>query len=240
MFHAEYKVAAAKYEAVLVEVGDKDPELLPVRLRALKALADLRHHYLSDREGALRAYRAVADLSPGTPAAFEARVAAARLLRDGMGEVETAIAELSAVLEAFPNRPEVPALSIELISLEFRAGHYEDARALAERVASDAKVGVEAQMILGSIHALSGRPDQALAVFRRLLAGALDPTTAARVRFEVGHILETQGRFEEAIAAYEEAQDKMDPDVIEARVSRVKARLANVKGGRGTNTSIRP
>lgn len=242
VFRGEYKDASAKYEAVLVEVGDKDPEQAPVRIRALTALADLRHHYLSDRDGALRAYRAVADLSPGTDAAFDARLAAARLLRDGLADVDNAIAELAAVVDAFPSRPEIPALRIELASLAVRAGHYDDARLHAERAAGDAKVGVDAQVILASLHALGGRPDQALTIFRRLLAGPLEPATAARVRFEVGHLLETQGRFEEAIAAYEEAQgERMDPGVIEARVSRVKARLANAKvGARRAGTSIRP
>jgi len=230
LFRRDYDGAAKIYEAVVVESApdSSDADADGLRIRALMGLAHVRHHFLDDAEGALRAYRAVMESAPGTTLAFDARRDTVRLLRDRMGDVEGAVTELASMIEAYPDRPETPVMRLELASLAFRAGQYSvaeaQARALIDRPA-DSAVRREAKLLLGSVQALGGRSEEALVAFRALLAEPLDAPTQARVRFEIAMCLETLGRLDEAVAAYEQARaGAHDPDVISARADRARAK----------------
>lgn len=230
VFKRDYQAAAKLYEAVVVESSDTDPDAAAVRSRALFALARVRRHYLADPEGALRAYRTLAEQDGGSELAFEARRDMVGLLRDRMGDLERASAELTSLVEAYTHRPEIPTLRLELARLAMQVGRYVAVRAQAEKILegpADAATRREARLLLGSAHVLAEEPSEALEVFGALAREDVDAPTQERVRFEIARCLEMMGRLDEALAAYDEAAEvAKDPSVIELRSARVRAKLA--------------
>ncbi len=237
VFKRDYAEAAKLYEAVVVEASSASDaeaeEVAAVRARALFALARVRRHYLADPEGALRAYRALADQDGGTELAFEARRDMVGLLRDRMGDLERASAELTALVEAYTHRPEIPALRLELARLAMQVGRYVAVRAQAEKILAgpaDEATRREARLLLGSAHVLAEEPGEALEVFGALALENVDAPTRERVRFEIARCLEMMGRLDEALVAYDEALAvARDRSVIEMRAARVRAKLAHAK-----------
>lgn len=243
-FSQQYAAAAKSYEAAVLESEGIEPEAVTVRATALKKLGEVRHLFLADVQGALRAYRAVVEAAPGTELAFDARKAMVQLLRDRLNDPAAAAGELSALLEAFPDHQENALLRLEYARLAFRAGKMRSAIQHSQKLLEipDKAIRQEAALLLASIHRLEGRRGDALALYEGLLAGNLDAKTEAQIRLEAGHCLEALGRFQEAIAAYEGATGAIDRDIVAARVTRVKARLEGNRGqknGRSGPSSIR-
>lgn len=248
LFSQKYLDAAKRYEAVVLETrDDRAPEAVALRGVALKKLAEVRHHFLHDIEGALRTYRAAAELVPGTKDAFDARLAVVQILRDRLGDPATAATELAGLIDAFPDDAAIPGLRLEHARLAFRVGKYPLALSQAQRLVSvdDRTLRIEAGLLIGSIHRLEGRYEQALERYRTLLDDQLDAETRGRTRFELARCLEELGRLDEALEAYALAEaDQVDRDLIAARVSRVKSRIESLKlsaNGRARHggTSIR-
>lgn len=239
VFQRDYAAAARMYEAVVVE-ADADPEAGHIKARALFALARVRRHYLADPEGALRAYRALAEQAGTTELAFEARRDMVGLLRDRLGDLERAFTELTALVDTYRHRPEIPSLRLELARLAMQVGRYVAVRAQAEQILAgpaDHATKREAQLLLGSAHVLAEEPDAALEVFGALAREDVDAPTRERVRFEIARCLEMMGRNEEALVAYDEALvGSRDPEVIRLRAARVRARMLAAKAG---GTSVR-
>jgi tetratricopeptide (TPR) repeat protein len=244
LFEAQYDAAARQYEAAVLEAGEvEDGEVAELRSIALTKLGEVRHLYLQDVQGALRAYRAVVDRAPGSEHAFHARVSIVRLLHDRLQDATGASRELAALIEAFPTRREVPALRMELANVAFRAGRMKLAVQQADRVlgAKDDTLAKDAALLLATIHRIEGRTEAALALYEGVLLRELDPETATRTRLDAAHCLEILSRLDEAMAMYESAkQTGIDRDLIAARMTRVRARLDSTRPTRASDTSIRP
>src|SRR5437016_657422 len=96
VYAQRYSEAVREYESALTTWSDHpDDSSVPLRIKTLQKLGEVRQHYLDDPQGALRAYRSAADLAPGTEDAFEVRLRAARLLRDRLTDASAAAVELA-------------------------------------------------------------------------------------------------------------------------------------------------
>lgn len=259
-YQRHYEAAARTYERLVAETGKTDPRAREIHVASFERLAHLRHHFLGDVDGALRAYRALVELGPEPAVALHARLAIARLLRDRQGELPAALDALREVEATLAQQAppladpafRLDPLRMEIARLAFRLERLDVATAALEAVLSStaevpATVRREALLLASTVHAQDGRPELALEGFFALQAQGLDRETDARVRFEIARCLERLGRFEEALVAYDAALgDAIDAEVIEARATRVRARLTAQRGAvlQGQRiagaTSIRP
>jgi tetratricopeptide (TPR) repeat protein len=251
LFEGHYSEAAHAYELALTALAeDGDGASLGLHGETLAKLGEVRQYYLNDAQGALRAYRAVAELNVEPEEAFRARLSAARLLRDRVGDLTAAESELVRLLDRFPDRPHIGQLRLELAQLAFRIRDYAQARVQAQRVfdSKEASLMAEAGLLLASIHQEDGDMRGALALYGALLKSPLDEVMASRVRFEAAHCTEALGNLEGALRLYEAARaGSFNPDLVEAKLARVQERLdlttralSHVSTGASVTSSIRP
>jgi tetratricopeptide (TPR) repeat protein len=228
LFARKYAEAARQSENALLELNERhDAGGLELRRQTLEKLGEVRHLYLNDAQGALRAYHAAAELSPGTDSAFESRLRVVTILRDRVGDASAAATELGSLIDAYPSRDGVDRLRLEHAQLSFRAGRYQQALESAMRVMKSGKaLEIEAASLVASIHEVEGRTQDALRTYQGMLEMRLPEEMASNIRFEVGHCHEALGDLRSAIEEYQAAQrGSPNPALIEARLARVQARL---------------
>lgn len=229
LFERRYEDAARQFEIVLHECAERqDPEAVTLRRSTLRKLGEIRQYYLNDPQGALQAYRGVAELSAGMPEGFEARLRAVRLLKNRIRDPGRAAEELSALIEAYPTRPELDALRLELGQLSFRARHYKDALAQARGAltSESPRIKLDAAMLVASVHEVQGHVGEALKTYLLIFEMPLEPADSARVRFEVAHCYELLGQLPKALELYQRVlAEGSDAELVNARIARVEKRM---------------
>jgi tetratricopeptide (TPR) repeat protein len=184
-----------------VESYDRALALAPYNAEALcnkgRAL-----HGLDDLAAAVQAYRAALALRPDYTKAW-------RFLGDALAESgATAEAEASFVKALELARDDGETLAA-LAALQERAGRLEEALATAERALA-AQGGPHGGHVRAAVAAARcerrlGRPEAGLARLRAVAARSLDAESRAHVAFELGATLDRLGAYEEAYAAYSDA-----------------------------------
>jgi tetratricopeptide (TPR) repeat protein len=239
LFTRKYVEAARVYENALIETSERrDAEAIELRGAVLAKLGELRHLYLNDPQGALRAYRAAADLSPGTSAAFDSRLAVIALLRDRLNDPAAAANELAALIASFPERDGEGKLRMEHAQLAFRAGRYHEALTSAQQVGkgNDVALKIEAATLIASIHEVEGRTQEALKTYEGMLEMPLGDPLASNIRFEIAHCHEALGDLEGALQHYELAKEgSMNAALIDQRMQHVQARMNAAHAPHDTN-----
>jgi TolA-binding protein len=197
---------AGRYdEAALAftEVRDTFPPLAP------KAQRYVGHCLLwSDRhEQALSAYRALLSSYPGTPDAAEANYWMGMTYLDRANE---SVADLSAALAAFEAQVDGFPLSrksgqalLKLGDVRARFEDYDDAEACYKRAATDyPEAACDALFLRAVLLQQTGKPADALQIFRDLAADPGAESRRKEATFRIGECLRAQELYDEALAHY--------------------------------------
>ncbi|SLN20350.1 tetratricopeptide repeat-containing sulfotransferase family protein [Oceanibacterium hippocampi] len=193
---ADIEDRAGRADAAL-DAARRIADLAPVDADCQIALG-----YAATRAGALgiaeRAYRRALDLEPGSAAAVN-NLAGVLQQRGRAGEAaelfQSIVADDPTNARAWANLALVREMLNDL-------GGARDAAGRALSVQQDQPV---MRLLLAQIDFREGKPAEALDAVETLIAGAADPTVLAEAINLKGHLLDRQGDYDAALAAFKEA-----------------------------------
>jgi tetratricopeptide (TPR) repeat protein len=230
------KGALAAYKAILADLGDGPlpPGDAGIRGKALRFAGDLSYLELGDYPGAIAYYRRIISLSPGSPAAWEARGVIGDIYRDRFKDHLAAIAQYADV--ASSGSPQAPRYQLEVAKGYLALRNWEQARTEA-RILRDKwpkdPVADEATLLTGQAWASQKKDDEALGAFQVLVARDSRPDLRARAFEGQAHIHAQAGRFDRALELYALAlPSHPNPEAIRTNIEAVRDRREKAKTAR--------
>ncbi|MHB1845718.1 MAG: tetratricopeptide repeat protein [Deltaproteobacteria bacterium] len=226
--------ALAAYRDALRRLGPDDgPSARAIRARALAHLGDLCYLDLNDSHCARDAYQRLVDRFPDAPESYEARIHYSELLRDRLGDVPGAIAQLEALVAAYPDRPGADDFQYQVAEGYFGLGDYAqtrtEARALLDRFPQSRR-GPQARFLLASCYELEGRRSDAIAAYEELLDRTQDPELVPRAQLALAKLLELEGQNDRALTTLLEClKGYPDPQTIQREIDRLEGKLARAR-----------
>jgi tetratricopeptide (TPR) repeat protein len=230
------KGALAAYKAILADLGEGP---LPagdaaIRGKALRFAGDVSYLELGDYAGAIAYYRRIISLSPGTPAAWEARAVIGDIYRDRFKDHLAAVAQYADV--AGSASPQAPRFQLEVAKGYLALGNWEqartEARILRDRWPKD-PLADEAQLLTGQAWAAQHKDEEALNAFQVLVAREARPDLRARALEGQAAIHAQTGRFDRALELYALAlPSHPNPDAIRTNIEAVRERREKAKTAR--------
>ena len=230
LYQRRFEEAAGQFELVLHECGDKtDEETRLLRVRTLKKIAELKHFYLSDLDGALRTYRLIMELSPNGDAGYQAHLSVVRLMRSRGTESSAVISEIERLMTKFPSRVNGAEWNLELAEIAFQSARYAatEKHARHAKKSKSLKVRVEASLLLASTQEMQKRFAEAVATYEALQREPNLPDSEKHlIELSIAHCFEKMGQLEKARKLYDQAKSHSnDPDFIALRIERINARI---------------
>ncbi len=222
--------ALAEYEEVLSLLAKKDPHKVRAQMvPALKGAGDLCYLEMRQLPRAVEFYRALANRYPEAPETLDARASLAEILR-GTGDRRGAVAELSALVQAFPQGAEVDRYQYLAAKDYFELGDYDQAilesRVLLTRY-PDSPYADDAQMLIGASLGMQSQREKAIQAYEEVARRWPASDMAPRARYEQAKILEEMGQEEKAVDVLVEAlKTHPDPKGVQMEIARLKKRLA--------------
>ena len=229
----DLKGAMAAYQQLLGTLGEGplQPGQAEVRLKALKAAADVSYLELGDYAGAIAYYRRVISLKPGSAEALEARAVIGDIFRDRFHDRLAAIAQWADV--AASSAPQAPRFQLKVAREYFDLGNTLqarlEARALRDRWPT-APEADEAQLLAGQAWALEKRTEEAMGAFQALVERKPAPELLARALEGQADLQVQNGHLDRALALYEQAlPGHPNPQAIFTDIEAVRRRREAAK-----------
>lgn len=113
----------------------------------------------------------------------------------------------------YPNP--LPEVLAELAGILERLRRTDEAEALADRTLQSSPKCAEAILVRARLHRQKGELSQAEALLKTHLA-SMEKGVRVRAEYELGNILDRQGRFDEAMSAFQSAKSLLVPDAKRA------------------------
>ncbi len=226
-----YPEALASYRDALRRLGEDDgPQARAIRARALFRLGDLCYLDMGDARCAKDAYQRLLDRLPDAPEAYQARVHFSELLRDRMGDVPGAIAQLEALVAAYPDRPGADEFQYQAAEGYFGLGDLAqtrtEARALLERF-PQSKRAPQARFLVASCFELEGDRSEAIAAYQGLIDRTQDPELVPRAQLALAKLLEQEGQDDRALTTLLAClKGYPNPRTIQLEIERLEAKLS--------------
>jgi tetratricopeptide (TPR) repeat protein len=228
--------ALAAYKAILADLGEGP---LPagdagIRGKALRFAGDVSYLELGDYAGAIAYYRRIISLSPGTPAAWEARGVIGDIYRDRFKDHLAAVAQYADV--AASESPQAQRYQLEVAKGYLALANWEqartEARILRDRWPKD-PLADEAQLLTAQAWASQHKDDEALGAFQVLVVREARPDLRARALEGQAAIHAQGGRFDRALELYALAlPSHPNPEAIKTNIEAVRERREKAKTAR--------
>ncbi len=208
-----------------------DDDRSEVRQRILMRAAQLTEMHLSDVHlpEALRYYRTVAEEYRGLPAAYEAGVRIAELLRNRLHDTVHAEEQFLAVAEAFRNQPGIELMLLKAGEAAVDGERLDAARRHAQGLLDghpDSRLVPEALAMLADVNRRAGHLTEAVDQFLTLSQRLAGTPEGARALARAGDCLAEQGDFAHAIARYIESLPlHPDPMAVQRSLDRARKRF---------------
>ena len=170
-FQRQPEEALRQYEEVLSLLSKKDPrKVRELLVPALKGAGDLCFLELKKYPKAIEHYRSLANHFPDAQETLEARSALSDIYR-ALGDRRAAVAELTALVQAFPKGPDVDRYHYQAIKDYFELAEYDqvqvEARVLQERY-PQSPYAAESQMLVAESLVLQGKRPSAVEAYQRV------------------------------------------------------------------------
>jgi len=227
------RAALEKLQKLLASLGE-GPLPAPqaaVRLRALRAAADVAYLELGDYAGAIAYYRRLISLQPGSPEAFEARAIIGDIFRDRFQDRQAAIAQYADI--AAGDAPQAPLFQLRVAREYLELGNAVQARAearvLRERWPASVEAD-EAQLLTAQAWALERREEEGLRAFQALIDRRPAPELVARAQEGKAGLYAQMGKFDRALELYTQALPlHPNPQAILTNIEAVRRRKEAAK-----------
>jgi tetratricopeptide (TPR) repeat protein len=199
------RAALEKLQRLLASLGEgalPGPQAA-VRMRALRAAADVAYLELGDYAGAIAYYRRLISLQPGSPEALEARAIIGDIFRDRFQDRQAAIAQYADI--AASDAPQAPLFQLRVAREYLELGNAEQARAEARALRERWPAGTEAdeaQLLTAQAWALERREDEGLRAFQALIDRRPAPELVARAQEGMAGLYAQLGKFDRALELY--------------------------------------
>jgi tetratricopeptide (TPR) repeat protein len=227
------KGALTAYQQLLGTLGEGalPPGQSEVRLKALRAAADVAYLELGDYHGAIAYYRRVISLKPGSGEALEARAVIGDIFRDRFHDRLAAIAQWADV--AASSAPQAPRFQLKVAREYFDLGNTLqarlEARALRDRWPTAPEAG-EAQLLTGQSWALEKRSEEAMGAFQALVERRPPADLLARAQAGQADLQTQAGHLDRALELYELALlGHPNPQAIRIDIEAVRRRREAAK-----------
>ncbi len=222
------KAALEKLQLLLASLGEGP---LPaaqaaVRLRALRAAADVAYLELGDYAGAIAYYRRLISLHPGSPEAYQARAIIGDIFRDRFQDRQAAIAQYADI--AASDAPQAAAFQLRVAREYLELGNAEqaraEARALRERWPASTE-NDEAQLLTAQAWALDHHDEEGVRAFQALIDRRPAPELVARAQEGQAGLYALLGKFDRALDLYAQAlPHHPNPQAILTNIEAVRRR----------------
>lgn len=227
LFLKRYEEAARQFELVLHECGDKnDADTVSLRVETMFKLAELKHFYLNDQDGALRTYRRITEIAPAGELAFETRKKIIKLMKFRSTEPELMMAEIETLMASYPDRVESERWNLELAQMMLNARNYAKAEAYAQKVTSSKSLAyrTRATLLIASSQELGDRVALAKKTYEKLLSETKLPDDLRQITMvSLAHCLEKMGQLDAARIAYLDARKATkNPRFLDSRIQRIE------------------
>lgn len=244
-FRRQPAEALKEYTEVLSLLSKKDPQKVrKVLIPALKGAGDLCYLELKRYPRAIEHYRALANHFPDADETLEARSALSDIYR-ALGDRRMAVAELTALVQAFPNRSGIDRYQYAAIHGYLELGDYDqvglEARALQARYPSS-PFAVQAQMLIAESLALQGQRQRAIDAFEQVVRRWPTHELAPQALVEEAKVLGELGQDERAVEVLVEAlRSHPNPKGVQAEIARLRKRIAKRRApGNYRHASVGP
>jgi TolA-binding protein len=229
-FQRQPAEAMREYEEVLSLLAKKDPQKTrALYLPALKGAGDLCYLELKRPGRAIELYRRLTHHFPEAPETLDARANLADLFRS-QGDRRAAVAELAAIIQAFPDSPELDRFQYQAVKDYFDLKDYDQVQVEARLLESrwpQSGYAAEAQMLVAATLFLQGQKERAIEAFEQVAHRWPASDLAPRARFEEAKILAELGKEEKAVDLLVEVlRSHPDPRGVQAEIARLRKRLA--------------
>lgn len=234
-FQRQPREALKQYEEVLSLLSKKDPQKVrPILAAALKGAGDLCYLELRLYPQAIEYYRSLANHFPDAAETLEARSSLSDIYRR-LGDRRAAVAELTALVQAFPSGPDVDRYQYQALKDYFDLGDYNqvivEARVLQQRYPKS-RYAVEAQMMVAEALALQGQRAKAIEAFEQVPRRWPDHELAPQAQVEQAKVWAELGKEERAVDVLVEAlKAHPNPRGVQAEIARLRKRLALHRAG---------
>jgi tetratricopeptide (TPR) repeat protein len=222
------KAALEKLQLLLASLGEGP---LPaaqaaVRLRALRAAADVAYLELGDYAGAIAYYRRLISLHPGSPEAYQARAIIGDIFRDRFQDRQAAIAQYADI--AASDAPQAAAFQLRVAREYLELGNADqaraEARALRERWPASTE-NDEAQLLTAQAWALDHHDEEGVRAFQALIDRRPAPELVARAQEGQAGLYALLGKFDRALDLYAQAlPHHPNPQAILTNIEAVRRR----------------
>ncbi len=222
--------ALREYEEVLSLIAKKDPsQVRALLVPALKGAGDLCYLELKQPERAVEFYKSLNHRFPDAKEAFDAHANLAELFRS-LGDRRAAVAELTAIVQDFPDSPDLDQYQYQATKDYFDLKDYDQVQLEARLIQSrwpKSTYAVEAQMLVAAALSLQGQKEKSIEAYEQIGRGWPESDLAPRARFEEAKVWSELGKEERAVEVLVEAlKTHPDPRVVKAEIARLRKRLA--------------
>jgi tetratricopeptide (TPR) repeat protein len=227
----EHKPERALRELRRALAALNDDDRSELRQRILMRAAQLTEMHLSDAHlpEALRYYRTVEQDYAGLPAAYEAGVRTAEILRNRLHDGFHAEAQFLSLMETFRSQPGIEALLVKAAESAQDDGRPEVAQRHLERLIAEHPVSAaadEARSLLADLHRRQGRLEAATALLIELAERKSGTEEGARALARAGDCFAQQGDYAHAVARYiESLPNHPDPVQVQRSLERARRRF---------------
>ncbi len=228
-----HKDALAEYVEVLSLVAKKDSDRArELRVKSLKAAGDICYLELRDPSRAVEYYRSLVSRYPEDPRSLEARANLAEIYRS-LGDLRASVAELAAIVQAFPNHEETHRYQYLAAKDYFELRDWDqvvvEVNVLAERF-PDSEYLDDAQLLVASSWVLQGDRQKALAAYDRFLERWPEGELAPRAMFEQARLYAENEQLEKSVDLLMRAlQTHPTPKLVQAEIARIRRRIATLR-----------
>ncbi len=229
-FQGRYEEAVFLLDEMIASLRNaRGKEAEALRLEAIAKAARYVHLFQRRPEQALSYYRRIAELSPGSDEAFDARQRMAKIHLES-NDRPAAISQYQALVAGFSSRENVDQFQYALARSYFAMGDMEQSRTEGRyllRHWPDSDYADRVRMLIATTHQVQGQMEEALEAFKSAREKTDDADLEVRALFEEAGCLASLEREEEAMAAYTKALGTHpEPRLVRMRMKMLEERMS--------------
>lgn len=228
----QYEVAVKHFKKVILREPESD-----IAVVAARHAARITQYEMKNFLDAISFYEHLVNFSKSERERREAQVKIANLYFEKLNNYSKAIEEYNKILLLKNANEEIVDYRFALGKAHFYLHHFQEAlneiqRAL--KIVEDANKKFELLMFLGNIHFNTKKADEAIKIYKQIMADY--PERAARDNVAMNIIVchEELEEFDQAISKLEKLRSNYnDPEFIDLKIKRLRDRKDNLPGSKG-------
>lgn len=204
------------------------------REKALFRSGEILYYAIGDRVQGVKTFGELIQHYPSGDYAFQAREILAAAFRDEVHDYERAALEYRWLIQQRPESPKAAEFQFQIARCYFLGNNIPETilelgRFIQQHPQSD--LVERAYDELGSAHMILGRPDQALFIFRRMIALFPESGLRTSVEFKIGNCYEEMFKWSDALKIYQGLLDRYENRAaVEVRIQGVMTRQREKMG----------